>query len=147
VYELRPFDPKDLFDVMGIVNNEMRYEYSPEVYLSMHNAWPDGFVVATYYRKVIGFIMAGITPQHDLRVLLLVIRSEFKSKGLGRRLMDHMERKAKFRGINRLTLEVRVSNEEALRFYRRFGMRVTGRTKGFYKDGEDALVLEKVLSS
>ena len=145
MYDLRLFDPEDLFEIMGIVNSEMKYEYSPEIYLNLHHAWPEGFVVVTYYRKVIGFIMTGITPQHDLRVLLLVIRSEFKSRGLGKELMDHMVEKATLRGIHRLILEVRVSNEKALRFYHRYGMKVIGRAKGFYKDGEDAFVLEKIL--
>ena len=147
MYDLRLFDPEDLFEVMSIVNDEMKYEYSPEIYLNLHNAWPDGFVVVTYFRKVVGFIMTGITPQHDLRILLLVIRLEFKSRGLGKELMNHVTEKAKVRGIHRLTLEVRINNEKAIAFYQRFGMKIIGRAKGFYKDGEDAFVLEKILSN
>ncbi len=147
MFELRPFDPGDLHEVMGLVNREMRYEYSPDVYLSMHQAWSEGFVVCTYYRKVVGFIMCGITPVHSLRVLLLVIRKEFTSRGLGRQLMDVMIKRAEARGIYTITLEVRVSNDKAIRFYETYGLRVTGRAKGFYKDGEDALVMQKVLSN
>ena len=147
MYEFRPFDPGDLHEVMSIVNREMRYEYSPDVYHSIHQAWSGGFVVCTYYRKIVGFIMCGVTPAHALRILLLVVRKEFTSRGLARKMMDVMLRKAEVRGINTLTLEVRVSNDRAIRFYRTYGLRVIRQAKGFYKDGGDALVMEKVLSS
>jgi [ribosomal protein S18]-alanine N-acetyltransferase len=147
MFEFRPFDPGDLHEVMGIVNREMKYEYSPDVYLSMHQAWPAGFILCTYYRKIAGFIMCGVTPQHALRVLLLVVRSEFKGRGIGKELMNMMILRAEARGIPKVTLEVRVSNEPAMAFYRRMGMTLAGRAKGFYRDGEDALILEKVLSS
>jgi ribosomal-protein-alanine N-acetyltransferase len=40
-----------------------------------------------------------------------------------------------------LVLEVRQSNDEALRFYRAFGFVEVGRRKRYYKDGEDARVM------
>jgi ribosomal-protein-alanine N-acetyltransferase len=46
------------------------------------------------------------------------------------------------RGARRATLEVRRSNEGALRLYERFGFTVTGMRRGYYdKPLEDALVL------
>jgi len=132
---------------MTIVNREMKYEYSPEIYLSLHQAWSGGFIVATMYGKVVGFIMCGVTPDRSVRILLLVVKKEMQSQGIGKRLMDIIIEKARFRGINKISLEVRVGNRQALTFYKRYGMRIIGKVKGFYKNGEDALVLELILGS
>jgi ribosomal-protein-alanine N-acetyltransferase len=37
-----------------------------------------------------------------------------------------------------VTLEVRVSNQAAIRFYERMGFQLTGRVSGYYTNGEDA---------
>ena len=45
-------------------------------------------------------------------------------------------------GIRQFTLEARVSNEPAIRLYRKFGFREAGVRKGYYEDNnEDALIM------
>lgn len=45
-------------------------------------------------------------------------------------------------GIERHTLEVRRSNEAAIRLYEKYGFRTCGERKGYYEDtGEDALIM------
>jgi ribosomal-protein-alanine N-acetyltransferase len=45
-------------------------------------------------------------------------------------------------GAKWVTLEVRVTNENAMQMYEGFGFKVIGRRKGYYTDnGEDALVM------
>ena len=44
-------------------------------------------------------------------------------------------------GYRSITLEVRPDNEAALALYRRFGLAPGGVRKGYYPDGQDALVL------
>lgn len=147
MYDLRPFVPRDIPEIMGIVHREMRYEYSPEIYLSMHEAWPEGFMLCMVSGRIVGFIMAGITVERELRILLLVVRNGYTSRGIGRWLMDHMVMKARLRGTTVVTLEVRLSNVRAIRFYQGYGMRAVDRIPGFYKDGEDALIFRKDLFS
>jgi ribosomal-protein-alanine N-acetyltransferase len=62
---------------------------------------------------------------------------------LGGRLLDHFIAVARDRGVGRLFLEVRESNEVALRLYASRGFHRVGRRKGYYeRPREDALVLE-----
>lgn len=50
-------------------------------------------------------------------------------------------------GIESFTLEVRPSNEPALKLYRNFGFQEAGRRKGYYEDnGEDALIMWRRIS-
>lgn len=53
---------------------------------------------------------------HDFAVL-----PEFQGQGVGRRLLDEVERRARERGCCKLTLEVHESNEGAKRLYRDVG--------------------------
>lgn len=66
-----------------------------------------------------------------------------RRRGVARALLeDLLERVSAARAAN-LTLEVRVSNDEAQALYRAYGFRVAGVRRGYYRDtGEDALIME-----
>ncbi len=53
---------------------------------------------------------------HDLAVL-----PEQRGRGVGRLLLEEIERRARARGSSKLTLEVHATNEGAIRLYQRFG--------------------------
>ena len=66
-----------------------------------------------------------------------------RGRGVGQRLLDHFVEVARGRGVHRLFLEVRESNEVALRLYRSRGFVEIGRRRNYYeRPREDALVLE-----
>ena len=66
-----------------------------------------------------------------------------RGRGHGGRLLDHLVQVARSRGVERLFLEVRASNDVALRLYDARGFRCIGTRKGYYeRPREDALVLE-----
>lgn len=66
-----------------------------------------------------------------------------RGSGHGGRLLDHLVGVARSRGVGRLFLEVRESNDVALRLYDSRGFRRIGTRKGYYeRPREDALVLE-----
>ena len=50
-----------------------------------------------------------------------VVLPEFRGQGIGRQLLDDVERRARERGCCKLTLEVHESNEGAKRLYREVG--------------------------
>lgn len=62
--------------------------------------------------------------------------------GIGRRLMDELIDRAKSDGLTCSTLEVRASNDAAVKLYEGLGYSVVSRRKNYYPDnGEDALVM------
>jgi ribosomal protein S18 acetylase RimI-like enzyme len=81
-------------------------------------AWRDGVAVGAAV-CVWGFSTFTGCPSlnvHDLAVL-----PEHRGSGVGRFLLEEVERRARARGSSKLTLEVHASNEDAMRLYRRFG--------------------------
>src|SRR3989338_10923337 len=76
--------------------------------------------------RVAGMANALITVStaEGCRVAVLedvIIRSEYRGKGLGRRLVEHVLVWAKTEGMTRATLLADRDNEAALDFYRRLG--------------------------
>lgn len=76
---------------------------------------------------------------------LLAVHSAYRSRGLGGRLLEWLEKPARVAGISRVRLEARSDNPRAIEFYRRCGYRVATRVPGYYQGCIDALRLEKTL--
>lgn len=78
----------------------------------------------------------------EAHITLLAIHPRYQRQGLGQLLLYALLTSARKRGLERATLEVRVSNHTALSLYQKFGFREVGKRRRYYQDtGEDALVL------
>ena len=77
---------------------------------------------------------------------VLAVHPLHRRQGVGRRLLQMLMQTAAERGVTRIYLEVRRSNETAQRVYEACGFVVRGERKHFYRfPDEDALVMEKDL--
>jgi tRNA threonylcarbamoyladenosine biosynthesis protein TsaB len=75
-------------------------------------------------------------------ILNIAVLDQDRQRGVGRKLLTHLMRDAVSRGAERMTLEVRESNEPARRLYDSMGFEPCGRRKNYYeKPKEDALIL------
>ncbi|MCR4874653.1 MAG: ribosomal protein S18-alanine N-acetyltransferase [Clostridia bacterium] len=71
----------------------------------------------------------------------IAIKREYQSQGLGTKLFeDLIERAEKFE-VKALTLEVGKNNNKAIGLYKKFGFKVEGVRKNYYKNSEDALIM------
>lgn len=72
----------------------------------------------------------------------IAVRPELRGRGLGARLLEQVVAVSRRRRVTKLYLEVRDSNDGALRLYERFGFREVGRRTSYYKEPrEDARVM------
>ena len=81
----------------------------------------------------------------EAEIELIAVREMYRRCGRGRQILEDLFEIAKERGAKRIFLEVRVSNASAQLLYLKCGF--TGlycRTR-YYPDGEDAIVMMKVL--
>ncbi len=108
-----------------------------------YGAW-----VAQRSGQVVGFCMTMFAPD-VAHVLVIAVSSHCQKKGIGALLLRECEDEARLRGLPAIVLEVRPSNENALRFYRDHGFVPLATRKGYYPAGadkrEDACVMEKRL--
>ena len=82
----------------------------------------------------------------EAELLNIVVASQKRRQGLGLALVEQFVLAMKQACVSRIFLEVRVSNQAAIRLYRRFNFKEVGRRKRYYQpDQEDALVLSCLL--
>ncbi|WP_297000869.1 ribosomal protein S18-alanine N-acetyltransferase [uncultured Dialister sp.] len=80
------------------------------------------------------------------QLLNIGVRPEYRKKGIGALLLEAGLEEAVKRRMSSLFLEVRVSNEEARRLYKKYGFRMLGTRKGVYDlPREDGYIMSKEL--
>ena len=94
---------------------------------------------------IVGF---GIMHYGDdsAHLALLAVRPNQQQRGLGAQLIAWLEKPARVAGIERIRLEARADNPNAIGFYRRQGFRESGRIAGYSRGAVDAVRLEKSLT-
>ena len=76
----------------------------------------------------------------------VAVREKYRREGVGNVLLKVLEQHCRLAEITSLTLEVRPSNETAIRLYERNRFKIEGRRKNYYENnGEDALIMWKYL--
>ena len=105
--------------------------------------------------KVFGLSLAnlviGIGVLHvvldEAQINYFVVNQNFRKRGFGSYLMSYLIKRCEKLNINKLVLEVSKSNVNAEKFYNRFDFSTVGIRKNYYKDGSDALLKEKILTT
>lgn len=91
--------------------------------------------------QIAGFITFWMVAD-EVQLHKIVVRQLYRRRGIAGKLFQAMTDQALARGFCRATLEVRRTNEAAIKFYEAFGYRVTAVRKGYYDGtGEDALMM------
>jgi len=102
---------------------------------------PRHFRAAGLDATVIGY--GGMWRMYDeAHVTTIGVRNDLQHQGYGRVIFAGLVQAAYDMGAKWITLEVRTTNDNAMRMYEGFGFKVIGRRKGYYTDnGEDAIVM------
>ena len=151
-FSVRRFSSDDLNRVMEINFECLPENYSAYFYRDLHGRFPKTFLVAEVDGIVQGYIMGrierGLSKFRSLRparlchVVSIAVREPYRRRGIATGLMleamrnGHSEYKT-----TECFLEVRVSNEAAIRLYEQLGFEKVKRHRGYYMDREDAWVL------
>jgi ribosomal-protein-alanine N-acetyltransferase len=76
----------------------------------------------------------------ELHITLVAVHPQHRRRGLGRRLLQALLERAHGLGAERATLEVAAGNSAARALYAAMGFRTAGRRRGYYRNGQDALI-------
>ena len=105
--------------------------------------------------EVIGLLLSnlviGICVFHvildEAQINFFVVDQKYRKQGFGSYLMSYLIKQCEKLNINKLFLEVSHTNLTAEKFYTSFDFSTVGIRKNYYKDGSDALLKEKKLTS
>ncbi|MBQ0079122.1 MAG: ribosomal protein S18-alanine N-acetyltransferase [Eubacterium sp.] len=99
------------------------------------------YVVAELDNKVVGY--AGLWWIFDEgHITNVAVRPDYRQRHIAEGIMGVMLQFTNEQGIYHHTLEVRPSNDAAIKLYEKLGFEVEGRRKNYYaNNGEDALIM------
>jgi len=148
---LRRCELGDIIPVMEINLRTLPEHYSDYFYESLLEELPEAFIVAEISGKIVGYIMCKI--EHGFsnfkklgfvkkgHVVSIAVIDEHRRKGFGSILVDEAVKGVKTIQGSELYLEVRCSNNDAVKLYEKLGFSIIQRLKAYYRDGEDAYVM------
>jgi ribosomal-protein-alanine N-acetyltransferase len=94
----------------------------------------------------IGFAVANVVPP-VAELETIAVAEPYQRRGYAGALLEQLFAQLRQAGAVEVFLEVRMSNDAAIRVYRRAGLVEDGRRKGYYADpAEDATVMRRTFS-
>ena len=95
--------------------------------------------------EAVAYIEAFLLPGTFAEIQNIATLPERRRQGIARKMMLEIISRAKEEKIKELELEVRAGNAPAICLYESLGFERTGLRKGYYQDGEDAVLMTKKL--
>jgi ribosomal-protein-alanine N-acetyltransferase len=96
--------------------------------------------VALLGEEVVGYVGAWFVLD-ELHITTIAVDPVLRRGGVARKLLASLLRECVEDGCRWSVLEVRESNEAAIKLYERFGFRPVGSRKKYYENEENALVM------
>lgn len=145
---LRPMHFGDLDTITAIDARAYPYSWTRTVFADCLRAGYVCRVLLDDDTHIIGYGVVSVAAG-EAHVLNVCIEPDRQGRGLGSALMRKLLRLARRQGARSALLEVRPTNQPAIRLYHQLGFNEIGRRPGYYPDDngrrEDALVMSMEL--
>ena len=126
---------------------------SNTIFLWSKKQWANEFKKegVTVFGILLFNLLIGICVFHvvldEAQINFFAINKKYRKKGFGTYLMTFLIKECEKLNINKIFLEVSHTNFKAEKFYSRFDFSTVGIRRNYYKDGSDALLKEKKLTT
>jgi [ribosomal protein S18]-alanine N-acetyltransferase len=150
-YIIRHCEERDLASVIEINMITLPEHYSDYFFESILRELPEAFIIAEINDRIVGYIMCkiefGFSNFRKLgfvkkgHVVSVAVLPEHRGKGLGKALMLEGINGVMSRKSDEIYLEVRKSNESAIKMYQKLGFQIKSNLRTYYRDGEDAYLM------
>jgi len=139
--QIRKMTIEDLQQVCAIENETFSDPWSEEDFSNSLQEANNAYLLAELDGVIAGYCgYWGIAGEGY--IYNVAVKQEFRRQGLGYQMLKTLIDESADRGITSFTLEVRASNEPAIRLYESLGFESAGLRKDFYrKPKEDAVIM------
>jgi ribosomal-protein-alanine N-acetyltransferase len=138
--DIRRLTYADLPQVIAIERRAFPTPWSLAMFV-LELSKPSGICLAALLEgRLVGYL---VCSRYDAiwHLMNVAVDDRLRRRGIATTLMEHLFELAD-EPSEQYTLEVRTSNEAAIRLYERFGFRAAGHRRGYYHDNrEDALIM------
>ena len=139
---IRKVQARDLDQINRIADAVLRENYSLELFTHLFERAGGAFMAALDREEVLGFVLSVPLTSRTMRILMIAVRAEHQSRGIGKMLLESSKEHSVTRMMNKIVLEVGVDNDRAVEFYSRNGFSVVSRINEYYNDRTDAYVMK-----
>ena len=124
------------------IEQGLRPRYTPALVRKKMRGKACNVIVARKEGVLLGF---GIMTygRESANLDLLAVKKPYRRRGVGRQLLQWLEKVARTAGIANIFVQVRSNNEVAISFYERLGFQVVEQVAGYYQGRESAAILCK----
>ena len=140
-FSIRPATSDDLDGIMKIEKKSYQHPWKKEQFAKELENKQSTFLVYTddeTDEEVAGYIVFW-NLGHEIHILNVAVGLEWRGLGMGTKLVRHAINEGYRCKLERVILEVRVSNKSGIALYKKIGFESISTRKKFYSDGEDAL--------
>jgi len=143
---IRPMEHGDVVRVAEVEEEAFTNPWKPRTFRRLiERSGPELWVAELPGSGVVGYFVLWIVDGEG-ELANLAVAPDHRRRGIGSALLERALERAREGGVRSLFLEVRVSNDEALRLYEGRGFEVIAERKAYYdRPKEDALVMMKNL--
>ena len=157
-FKLREFIENDLKTVMEINLKCLPENYPDFFFLGIHYKFPKSFLVVEKKDtgEIVGYCMFrgekgvsnfGLNWTRKAHLVSIAVMPEYRRNKIGESLLkEGLKRQKKHYESIEAILEVRISNTEAIEMYKKLDFEVKKNLKGYYKDGEAAYLMAKIIN-
>ena len=129
-----------------LIEYGLRWRWTPMRVSASIEALNVNVLVACIHDRITGFAIMRYGDD-DAHLDLLAVASSYRRLGLGRQLLEWLEKCAVVAGIFTVDLEVRASAKGAQLFYESMGYRALAHLPGYYQGIEAGIRMARDLSS
>ena len=142
----------DLNSIVNINRKALPENYSVSHFIELIRKWQNYSSVGVLDGQVVAYLILRLESQRSFfsrssnyskgHIISVATIQEARRKGIANLMMqDAMEKARAYGGIESIELEVRESNEPAIKLYEKFGFIKSKVLYGYYADGENALLM------
>lgn len=133
---------KDIDEIINIEKECFATPWSRDAFLTeLNENLLARYVVVELDGKVVGYGGMWLIV-NEAHITNIAVKKEYRGLGIGNRILEAMIYFCTSKGIDSMTLEVRVSNIVAQNLYKKYGFRESGIRPKYYSDNdEDAVIM------
>ena len=143
---LEGFDPKKVERMTSLVKENFKKDYSKDLFFEMASLFPDKYLTVIDGDVLVGFLMGALTSPKEARILIFVVDKEHRNMGVGTKMLSTFVDRCRAKGTKRIRLEVKTTNEDAIRLYKKFGFKAVRILPRYYRDHSNGYMMYLDLS-
>jgi ribosomal-protein-alanine N-acetyltransferase len=141
-YIVRLMNETDLDDVLAIENTCYSTPWSSRQFLDELQNRAASILLCEMDDSIVGYICYWLIDG-EMQILNIATAPQMRRQGIGELLLERAFADCCQTGLNSVWLEVRAGNSGAIKLYQRNGFKRNGIRRGYYRDGEDAVLMFK----